>query len=232
MNERLSRDLLAVIRDIEYEVEASAGNKPLTYTPKEPSAFLRRTGYRIEYNEQVKLFTKLCSLGVIQAELLPQQDELLREVGIGSHTYSLEVIQPNFNKLVEELVDSSVSNPASEIECSLLLKDVKLMIKMGDMAPLQIKNLQEDRTPFKIFSALLSSHGEPVLKVDFGVEDLWQVIVKSRLEYLKPFLKYTSKQMSLSPRVTLTTDELEALIPQISAKYRKNFEAALKDLNK
>ena len=231
MNERLARDLLAVMRDIEYEVEASAGNKKLTYTPKELSVFLRRTGYRIEYNEQATLFIKLCSLGVIKAELLPQHDEILREVGIGSHTYSLEVIQPNFDQLIGDLSDSSTQDSASEFECSILLKDVRLMLKIGAMAPLQIKNLQEDRTPFKLFSALLSSHGEPVLKIDFDVEDLWQVIVKSRLEYLKPFLKFSSKQMSLSPSVVLAIDELEALIPQISAKYRKNFEATLKSLN-
>lgn len=231
MNERLARDLLAVMRDIEYEVEAVTGDKQLTYTPKEPSVFLRRTGYRIEYSEQAALFIKLCSLGVIKAKLLPQHDEILREVGIGSHTYSLEVIQPNFNKLIDELSDSSAQGSASEFECSILLKDVKLMMKIGSMAPLQIKNLHEDRTPFKLFSALLSSHGESVLKIDFDVEDLWQVIVKSRLEYLKPFLKFSSKQMSLSPSIVLTIDELEALIPQISAKYRKNFEAALKSLN-
>lgn len=235
MNSNLARDLLAVIRDLEYERDSSV-REELTYKPKERHIFLQRTGLDLSYEEQLKLLLKLAEQGAIRIEYLPQEDEMLLEVGIPSTSFRFEIIEPQFAELATQCRqnENSSSEDQIAIACRLRLKDVQLLLKIGDSEELQIAGLHEGRDPYTLFKKLLNSpdisFGRLEIFESGSVKDLWQVVSKSNLAYLKPFFEYSKDRMLVHNQIDLEPNQVILIISKINEKYRKNFDDVLKSL--
>lgn len=236
MNERLARDLLAVIQDLEYERDSSVDSRGLFYKPKEKQDFLHRTGISIGYDDQLRLFLKLAELGAIRIEHLPQEDEILLEVGIPSTSFRFEIIEPQFAELTEKCKQAEKSTPVNteSIRCRLRLKDVQLLLKIGDADELQIAALHEDRDPHTLFKKLLNNPSISFSRYEIfengSVDNLWQLISKSNLAYLSPFFERSRGKILIHNQIDLDPNQVISIISKINEKYRKNFDDVLKSL--
>lgn len=236
MNVNLARDLLAVIQDLEYERDSSVDSRALFYKPKERQDFLRRTGLLIGYDDQLRLFLKLAELGAIRIEHLPQENEMLLEVGIPSTSFRFEIVEPQFAEFTEKCKQAEKSTSPNQglATCRLRLKDVQLLLKIGDSDELQIANLHEGRDPHNLFKTLLNSPNTSFGRLELfeggSVSDLWQVVSKSNLAYLKPFFEYRKDRMLIHNQIDLEPSQVISIISKINEKYRKNFDTVLKSL--
>lgn len=236
MNNSLARDLLAIMKDLEYERDSSVDDRGLLYKPKERRTLLQRTGIDLDYDEQLKLFLKLAELGVIKIEHLPQTDEMLLEVGIPSTSFKFEIIEPQFTQLHEDY-DRMEAKPFSSsdlIACRLRLKDVQLLLKIDGFEEMLIANLHEDRDPHTLFKKLLNSPDTHFGRLEIfesgSVDNLWQIVSKSNLAYLSPFFERSKDRMLIHSQVSLEPGQVISIISKINEKYRKNFDTVLKSL--
>lgn len=238
MNGSLARDLLAVIKDLEYERDSSAIDQGLFYKPKDRHAFMQRGGVDLGYDQQLKLFLKLAELGVIEIEHLPQKDEMLEEVGIPSTSFRFEIIEPQFTQLSEDYSKLEAKSPSSSglTTCRLRLKDVQLLLKIGGCDEMQIVSLHEDRVPHRLFKKLLNNPDTHFRRLEIfeggSVENLWQVVSKSNLAYLSPFFERRKDGLLIHSQVDLGSGQIISIISKINEKYRKNFDAILSSLQK
>ncbi|MDQ5969750.1 MAG: hypothetical protein QG593_267 [Patescibacteria group bacterium] len=236
MNSSLTRDLLAVIKDLEYERDSSVNDRGLLYRPKERRTLLQRTGIDLDYDEQLRLFLKLAELGVIKIEHLPQTDEILLEVGIPSTSFKFEIIEPQFTQLSEDYskLDAKPHSGSELITCRLRLKDVQLLLKIGECDEMQIASLHEDRDPHNLFKKLLNSPDTSFGRLEIfengSVENLWQIVSKSHLAYLSPFFERSKDRMLIHAQVDLDSAHIISILSNINEKYRKNFGAILASL--
>lgn len=236
MSDSLARDLLAVIKDLEYERDSSITDQGLFYKPKERHTFMQRSGVDLGYDQQLKLFLKLAELGVIEIEHLPQRDEMLEGVGIPSTSFRFEIIEPQFTQLSEDYSKLEAKFPSSSVLtiCRLRLKDVQLLLKIGECDEMQIASLHEDRDPHTLFKKLLNSPDTSFGRLEIfengSVEHLWQIVSKSHLAYLSPFFERSKDRMLIHAQVGLDSDQIISLISKINEKYRKNFDAILASL--
>ena len=236
MNNNLTRDLLAIMKDLEYERDSSVDERGLFYRPKERRTLLQRTGTGLDYDEQLKLFLKLAELGVIEIEHLPQTDEILLEVGIPSTSFKFEIIEPQFTQLYEDYSKRETKSPSTSevVACRLRLKDVQLLLKIGDFEEVLISNLHEDRDPHTLFKKLLNNpdtgFGRLEIFEDGSVDNLWQVVSKSNLAYLSPFFEHSKNRILIHSQIDLEPEQVISMISKINEKYRKNFDGILGSL--
>lgn len=233
MNGNLARDLLAVMKDLEYERDSSVNDRVLFYKPKERHTLIQRCGVDLDYGQQLKLFLKLAELGVIEIEHLPQKDEMLEEVGIPSTSFKFEIIEPHFTQLSENYnkLQTKTASGQRLTTCRLRLKDVQLLLKIGGYKEMQIASLHVDRDPHTLFKKLLNNPDTSFGKLEIfeggSVENLWQVVSKSNLAYLSPFFERSKDRMLIHAHVDLQPDQVVAMISKINEKYRKNFDTVL-----
>ena len=245
--ERLVWELLCVFK-LFSDMHATRFGKLMPYRLDDKDALFKTLGFEpMSIGVQWQLITRLALLGVISGSVdhnsqLLELEEIYPEVQSFSELepeITLDINTEEYAKLYAQLLEKYSTKNSTHV-CRLIKSGSSLRLSIDGFEE-EIRRFQQDTPADKLFNYLLLN--KPNALVTRGelqntdgyfidkIDNLNSVIINSKLEAIRPFIKHASKDSILiQTETTLRTPDLESMIQKISEKFQKPFLLYLKDI--
>lgn len=204
--DRIIADKLVVLEEIDYLLQLNS---------------MPVVGYEIKSDDQE---------AVVQ---LLEKDEaiLVLDTSVKGNDTAVYTVSrgPSYDEFLDLLRQKNKDIQKSDlVECVLRFDDVTLYLKIGENEEHPIGKVQDESVLHQLLAKICSYPNTYFTNTSIfpsgSYSNLWQIFTKSRYSYLRSFFETKTKSIKFVPTAKLSKAEINTMLSQVTAKYRKSFE--------